>query len=121
FHREFANAFLSGAGHAEAWRLQSLTDLTQLPDYEEGNLFWRGRGQSVPGAPVDADGKPVFHRIPRSYETATSDGERRRWMLAQTVEFAPARRNEIDMLFAGFLREQFGVQTMATFGRWFGG
>ena len=36
FHLHFANLLLSGAGYHEPWRLQTLTDLTQLPDYEDG-------------------------------------------------------------------------------------
>ena len=63
----------------------------------------------MPGAPVDADGNPVYHHMPKSYEAAKTDGERWRWMLAQVVEFEPKRANEMDMVFANFLREQFGV------------
>src|SRR5262245_9196200 len=73
FHLRFANMLLQGAGYYEPWRLQYLTDLTQLPDYEEGYYYYRGQQQ---GAPVDADGKPVYHKLPKSYETAASDGER---------------------------------------------
>ncbi|MSR58152.1 MAG: alpha-2-macroglobulin [Planctomycetaceae bacterium] len=120
FHVQFANAILSGAGHAEAWRLQTLTDLSQLPDYEEGRMWWRGNS-GTQGAPVDALGQPVLHQVPASYEAAATDGERWRWMLAQSVVFNPSRRSEVQMIFANFLREQFGVQTMAQFGRWFGG
>ena len=102
----------------EAWRLQSLTDLATLPDYEEGNQFWgRGRwgggGGDSKGAPVDADGKPVFHHVPKSWEAATSDGERWRWMLLQVTESDIALKNEVDLTWAQFLHSQFGVQTIA--------
>jgi uncharacterized protein YfaS (alpha-2-macroglobulin family) len=117
-HLEFAQAIAMGATYGEAWRLQALTDLAQLPDYDEGNSWGRG---STQGAPVDAEGNPVLHHIPKSFEASQSDGERWRWMLAQTVELNPQRRSEIDLLFANFLHEQFGVQTMAQFGRWPGG
>src|SRR5690349_19457160 len=63
FHLEFARALVTGNGQNEAWRLQVLTDLSQLPDYEEG-YYWRGGNQ--PAAPVDADGKPVYHHAPKS-------------------------------------------------------
>ncbi len=111
FHLNFAHILLSGAGWHEAWRLQQLTDLRQLPDYEEGYArHYRGNTR---GAPVDGSGKPIYYRIPKSFETAASDGERWRWMLAQAVEFDPDLANETDMQLANFYRSQFGVQTMA--------
>ena len=115
FSLEFAGTLQS----VEAWRLQSLTDLATLPDYEEGNQFWgRGRGGGggggdANGAPVAADGPPVFHRVPKSWDAAESDGERWRWMLLQAVEFDNGLRNEADYSWAQFLHNQFGVQTMA--------
>src|SRR5262249_20264199 len=116
FYLHFANLLLAGAGYHEPWRLQYLTDLSQLPDYEEGYSYHRGGQQ---GAPVDAEGNPVFHKVPKSYETAQSDGERWRWMLSQAVEFDAGNRNEVDILLANFLRQQFDVQTMAYYGRYF--
>ncbi len=60
------------------WRLQSLTDLAQLPDYEEGYPYF----DSPPGAPVDAEGRPVFYTTPDTWEAAASDGQRWRWALS---------------------------------------
>src|SRR5262249_20146054 len=65
------------------------------------------------GAPVDADGKPVFHQLPKSLDVAQSDGERWRWMLAQAAAADPARASEIEMVFASFQQSQFGEQTIA--------
>ncbi len=98
-----------------AWKLQDLTDLKTLPDYEESQQWgWRGMGGSDnKGAPVDADGNPVFHQLPESWETAKSDGERWRWALAQVVRADEKRRSEIDLVWAGFLQSQFGVSTTA--------
>jgi uncharacterized protein YfaS (alpha-2-macroglobulin family) len=115
FFLHFANVVLTGGGSYEPWRLQYLTDLTQLPDYEEGYYGYGG----TQTAPVDADGNPVFHRLPKSYEAAQSDGERWRWMLAEAAEFDAGRLNEVEVRFADFLRQQFGVQTMASYGRSF--
>jgi hypothetical protein len=112
FNLQFARLFLLGAGNHEPWRLQYLTNLKELPDFEEG-YWYRGNTQA---APVDADGNPVFHHLPKSYDKAESDGERWRWMLTQAMEFDPARRNEIETQFADFHYNQFEVQTM----RWFG-
>ena len=107
-------------GGTEAWRLQSLTDLAVLPDYDEQNQWgWRGRGfggmrgGDSKGAPVDPDGNPVFHRIPANWDAAISDGERWRWLMMQAVEFDKTLQNQADFRFASFLHQQFGVQTMA--------
>ena len=118
-HLDFANMILTGAGYADAWRLQYLTDLSKLPDYEEGYYFHRNRNHN--GAPVDDKGSPVLHKTPKSYADAKSDGERWRWLLLQTIELDAGRTNEVDMIFANFMRGQLGVQTMAHYGWRFGG
>ncbi|HLQ45779.1 MAG TPA: alpha-2-macroglobulin, partial [Planctomycetaceae bacterium] len=119
FHAVFAQVLESGIGYSQPWKLQVLTDLTTLPDYEDGYWQWWWRGQqSAHGAPVDADGNPVFYSVPKSYADAKSDGGRWRWMLSQTVELNPARKNEMLLTFAAFLQSQFGVETMAHFGWW---
>ena len=122
---EIARLFLELAeqlGGVEAWQLQSLTDLTKLPDYDEGNPWvgrGRGRGWGVPmggeskGAPVDTEGNPVLHQIPATWEAAVSDGERWRWGLSQAAKFDNGLQNQVDFRFASFLHQQFGVQTMA--------
>ena len=53
--KQFADAVLFAQDGQQAWRLQTLTDLTTLPDYEEGWGYHAGQPQ---GAPVDADGNP---------------------------------------------------------------
>lgn len=108
-------------GQVEPWQLQSLTDLTTLPDYEAGSPWGRrfgGRGfihtgDDSRGAPVDEQGNPVFHRLPKSWEDATTDGERWRWLLMQATELDNGLRNQVDWHFASFLQQQFGVQTIA--------
>ncbi|MGQ0635052.1 MAG: alpha-2-macroglobulin family protein [Planctomycetaceae bacterium] len=119
FHLSFANLLLAGAGYREAWRLQYLTDLAQLPDYEEGQFWWRGADDRA--APVDENGNPVFHDQTKSYAQAQSDGQRWRWMLTQAAEFDRTLLNDTHLIFANFLREQFGVETLARFGFWGGG
>ena len=71
FLQSLASKLLNNRGYGESWRLQYLTDLKVLPDYEPG---W-GYGWQVSGAPVDADGHPVFYHVPKSFEAAD---ERRR-------------------------------------------
>lgn len=115
FYMSLAQMLLSNRGSNEAWRLQYLTDLSQLPDYDEG---W-GQGGGERGAPVDADGTPIYHRVPKSFETAQSDGERWRWALTQAAEAAPGRLNEVRWHLAQFHLQQFGVQTLAQYSAYF--
>ena len=112
FHHDFANMVRNGTVWRESWRLQYLTDLTTLPDYEPGNFWWRGASSRC--APVDENNKPVYHHVPKNFAAAASDGERWRWLLAMTVELAPARASEVDWTLASFFRSQFGVQTMGS-------
>lgn len=96
------------------WRLQLLTDLETLPDYDEG---W-GYGGGGTGAPVDAEGSPVFHVEPKSWEAAADDGQRWRWALARAAEQGKGYRLRALHERAEFLHSQFGVQTLASFGFW---
>ena len=116
FYWHVASGLLANRGFNESWRLQYLTDLKTLPDYDEGYYYgYRGDGR---GAPVNPDGTPVYHEMPESWENAATDGERWRWALMQVVELAPSRKQEIQHHFATFLHHQFGVQTMQRFAWW---
>lgn len=116
FYVQFADLWRRGREHSLAWKLQALTDLTQLPDYEPYQWgFFRGtRGETSRGAPVDAEGKPVFHAIPTAFNEASSDGERWRWLLekARTVDLRQERELSILTTLADFAREQFSVRTI---------
>lgn len=111
----FANAlsWSSDAGHA--WRMQLLTDLSDLPDYSS-----HYPQRTTRGAPVDENGNPVFFPIPESFAAAESDGQRWRWCLQQAKRAEPKRGDEVDRRYADFLRGQFGVQTMRDYGDFFG-
>jgi uncharacterized protein YfaS (alpha-2-macroglobulin family) len=113
FDLHFADLLLGVAGGRESWRMQYLTDLSQLPDYDDGYRYWGGQGG---GAPVDGDGNPVLYRVPKSYDAAQSDGERWRWMLTQAAQIDSLRAGDVDLRLANFMRSQLGVQTMAGFG-----
>ena len=71
--------------------------------------------------PGDAEGNPVLYSVPKDFASAQSDGERWRWLLSQAAEFSPSLVNESQFALASFLREQFGVQTMANFAMPFDG
>jgi len=118
FFRAFAAELKA---HHQTWRLQSLTDLSELPDFEEANQYggFRGRGygygSSQRGAPVDADGKPVFYQMPDSWQSAASDGQRWRWLIAQQAVVEPGMADEVQLEWADFLAGEFGVQRLAAY------
>ncbi len=107
---DFANVLLNNRGYGDSWRLQYLTDLAVLPDYEDGSGYYF---HPTAGAPVGADGKPIFYHLPKGFEAAENDGQRWRWCLDQAAEINPQQRNSVRMRLAEFLLNQFGVQTMA--------
>ena len=117
FMLSMARMFLNNRGYGEAWRLQYLTDLDELPDYDDAGRFNRFgyRGQAT-AAPVDEEGNPVYHHAPKSFKAAETDGERWRWCLEEAIELDPPRADQARLEFAGFLANQFSVSTMAQFG-----
>ncbi len=103
---------ISSERYSDAWKLQDLTDLTVLPDPEPGFPWMfrgRGRGFSEKGAAVELDGQPVFHRVPRSWQAAKSDGERWRWAMSEAAQLDRKRQSEIELSWAGFLQSQYGT------------
>jgi uncharacterized protein YfaS (alpha-2-macroglobulin family) len=96
-------------------RLSRLTDSSNLPDFEDSRGSF---GDTSYAAPVSADGKPIVHHVPASYEAAKTDGERWRWNLAQAALCDPLVLGDAEMGLARFLRDQFDVQTMAVGSRW---
>ncbi len=117
FFLDMAKSLMGASGHDEAWRLQDLTDLAALPDYEDGWYYGHHGGR---GAPVDEAGNPVFHKLPKGWDEARSDGERWRWALLQAAEAHPGSAPAARRAFADFHLHQFGVQTMAQYGGFFG-
>ncbi|UCH22029.1 MAG: alpha-2-macroglobulin [Deltaproteobacteria bacterium] len=117
FYLEFAGMLLQYGGYNQSWRLQYLTNLTRLPDYESGYGYQYHSGTR--GAPVDDQGNPVFHHVPESFQSAASDGERWRWLLIQAGAGGKRFEDKANYILAAFLHQQFGVQTMAAYGRYF--
>ena len=114
---DYASMLARYRGYNQAWRLQYLTDLSKLPDYEDGYGYYYYRSSSS-GAPVHPDGTPVYHSQPKAYDAAKTDGERWRWLLAEAKELDASRAQEVDTTLANFLHQQFGCQTMASY-RWY--
>ncbi|WP_425614362.1 alpha-2-macroglobulin [Anatilimnocola sp. NA78] len=119
FYLQLSELLLNNRGIYDAWRLQYLADLSQLPDLDDGHFFYR----DYQGAPVDEEGKPVFHSSSATWEAAKTDGQRWRWAQEQAIENSPAIRMQVWTQFAQFLEQQFGVQSMQQggFGRFFAG
>jgi uncharacterized protein YfaS (alpha-2-macroglobulin family) len=116
FLTNYAAAVMQVRDFNQSWRLQLLTDLASLPDHEPG---WYAYGGETRGAPVDAEGNPIYYGVPDSWEAAQNDGERWRWLLAERTAWnADARVRELNDR-ATFLTQQFGVRTMADYGWWF--
>ncbi|HEX2952311.1 MAG TPA: alpha-2-macroglobulin, partial [Armatimonadota bacterium] len=113
FYLHFSEALQAGRTDNGAWRLQYLTDISTLPDYEEGGYYAPGGRR---GAPVKADGTPVYYTVPASWNAAANDGERWRWTLNRAMQVDPTQTQRVQFTFASFLLDQFGVQTMAEYG-----
>ena len=119
FYLEFAGFFVQYRGYRQAWRLQYLTDLSRLPDYEPGYGYEYDR--RLQGAPVDARGRPIMHQLPESFEASTSDGQRWRYLQWAAVQLDHRLGNQVKYDFASFLHQQFGVQTLREYGDFFTG
>lgn len=91
-----------------AWRLQTLSDLEQLPGWESAaNADIR-----ISGAPVDGKGNPIFYQVPASFELAANDGERFRWLLQQAGRSHADGLRRAELMLANFSHALFGVQTL---------
>ena len=90
-----------------------------MPDYHEGGYY---SARNV-GTPVDAEGAPVYYEISPSWKDAKNDGERWRFLLTEVAEIDSARTAEAKYQWIRFIKGQFGVQTMRSWGgeRFFGG
>src|SRR5262249_33433625 len=96
----------------DSWRLQALTPLDTLPEYDDNpHRFWWP--QQAGGAPVAPDGTPVYYHVPEALAKAKNDGERWRWALAQAAEIDAGQLDASRMALANFLVGQFGTQTTA--------
>ncbi len=109
FYAHFISKIQEGRQQQQTWRLQTLSDLSQLPSYDT-NYYRHHRSQS--GAPTTTDGNPVVYTIPASWKAAQNDGERYRWLLHQRGLLDNNYQNESHYRYADFLRTQWGVHTI---------
>lgn len=112
-----ANALWQSRDGQQAWRLLEKTKLDEPVDYldrdrQDQAVFRR--------ASVDEAGNAIFHQLPASWEEADNDGERLRWVLQEAIELDREVGWEASARWAAFLNGQFGVDTLAEYGSWFG-
>jgi len=117
FLMDYAQKWIYGAHGRNSWQLQMLTDLSKLPDYEDGYYRY---SSPTKGAPVDEEDTPIYYASPRKFGDAKNDGERWRWCLTMAAEMGGNYPQQAGKVFADFLYQQFGVQTMNSYGRAFG-
>jgi hypothetical protein len=113
---DFAATLNAFGGISRGFRLHALTDLETLPDYETGYGYDYRYGQRPQGASVDAEGRPLFHKVPESFAAAATDGERWRWLLQRAGEIDAGVKPQAVFTYASFLHELFGVQTLREYG-----
>ncbi len=98
FYRTLAALLLRGHTDGQSYKLQTLTDLTDLPDYDEGDFGSSSR------PPVNKDGSPVLYSCPKDFSSAKSDGERVRWAFEQAIALGDYRSK---YEWASFLANEF--------------
>ncbi|QGJ68906.1 Alpha-2-macroglobulin [Planctomycetales bacterium 10988] len=96
-------------GNYSNWEMQKFTDLAELPDYDEG---WSPQIPQLEGAPVDEEGKVIYHQLPESWEAAQTDGERWRFVLQQAAKSGEYYESHSSYLLAQFYYQILGVQTL---------
>ena len=111
FYISFADCFENGAYNY--WRQQKLTDLSTLADYVPNDYAYRENRNS--GAPVDAEGNPIFFTAPESFEAAKNDGERRQFLFSELLEIDPASKQYVLNVRSQEAQQVFGVQTLAAY------
>ena len=122
---DFAQYLMNGRKGRNAWKLQALTDLNEVPDYDNlqgvsgggfgggfGRGYFGGPVNGPEGAPVDEAGNPVYYHVPKSFAAALNDGQRWRWLLDQSGKLNTKREQEALYQVAQFNQSQFGVQTL---------
>jgi len=113
FYETLSDVIMWGRRYNQEWKLQYLTDLNKLPDYEKQNYSY---GYNAYGAPVGADGKPVFYHVPASLKDAANDGERWRCALQRIIDdkkVSQYTKSGVKFRIADFFRSQFCVNTIS--------
>ena len=113
FFISFAESLARSPG--EYWSLQTLTDLTVLPDYAPVNEQYNRNRYA--GAPTDKDGNPIFYATPDSFEAAQNDGERRQALFEEAMRYDHTDATKLTVVNYRALDASmlFGVQTLSSY------
>lgn len=96
----------------ESWKLQVLTPIESLPEWDE-----LGPEGGTEGAPWKGGG-PILFDTPASWDASIHDGERWRFSLAELARLAREKEPETVLARARFSQSQFGTETLAVFQGW---
>jgi uncharacterized protein YfaS (alpha-2-macroglobulin family) len=100
-------------GSGNLWKLHLLTDLAVTPDYTE-----QIDRISSEGAPVAADGNPVWLDLPESWKAAASDGEKWRWTMNEIARIDAKEGSRESLGWLLFCQNHYDVNTLASYGWW---
>jgi len=95
-----------------AWKLQLLTDITELPDYSNGNDYrpYYRSNTFTDITPVDINGNPICYYTPKSLSAAKNDGERYRYCLERAIALSKGDTKYLAyMEWARFLNTHYGL------------
>ncbi|NLZ60103.1 MAG: hypothetical protein GX901_05500 [Lentisphaerae bacterium] len=91
-----------------SWRLLLLSDLHTTPDWDWDDPYVT----FSQGAPVNADGEPIYFALPQDFAAAKNDGERLRWLL-QEAGNTDSRHQELAALsWANFAYALYGEYSL---------
>ncbi len=96
----------------EAWKLQTLTPIDNLPGWTES-----GPAGGTEGAPWSKDA-PVTYDVPLNWEASKNDGERWRFALSEMSRLKPTQIGNVTITLAQFSQSQFGTETLSSYGWW---
>ncbi len=99
-------------GSTNAWSLLHLTDLSQLPDFDDQS----GLDARASGYPVNANGQPIFFKQPESWEISANDGERLMHLTWLIGELGSDRALKQQLGRAALAKSWFSVRTLAQYG-----
>lgn len=89
---------------ARPWQWQSLTDISELPDFDEHYYH-----PQVSGTPVDSQGKPVSYPLVNHWQAASNDGERWHFILDDIAQLGEAQAARSQLAIADFWYHQLAV------------
>ena len=108
FYQQYSDAFLT-LGSQGRWRLQILTALDELPDYQEGYQSY----SPDKGAPVDENNQALYYELVNEFSEARNDGERWRWLLEKSKVGGSNHEVIARYKLATFYQKALGVQRIA--------